>query len=87
VHHEVMLAKFDKAAKDAVEAEDLTLEGQSMWTARVSPKTSARPGRTIELAIDPGAFHFFDSDSGQAIGHRAPGDGGRAAEHARTESA
>jgi multiple sugar transport system ATP-binding protein len=87
VHHEVMLAKFDKAAKDAVEAEDLTLEGQSMWTARVSPKTSARPGRTIELAIDPTAFHFFDSDSGQAIGHRAPGDGGRAAERARTESA
>ena len=89
VHHEVMLAKFDKAAKDAVEAEDLTLEGQSMWTARVNPKTAARPGRTIDLAIDPGAFHFFDKDTGNAIGHRSPGDKSRAAagDGTRTESA
>jgi multiple sugar transport system ATP-binding protein len=80
VHHEVMLAKFDKAAKDEVEAEDLTGEGQSLWTARVSPKTSARPGRTIQLAVDSAAFHFFDPASGEAIGHRAPGgDGSRAA--------
>jgi multiple sugar transport system ATP-binding protein len=84
VHHEVMLAKFDKAAKDAVEAEDLTMEGQSLWTARVSPKTSARPGRTIELAVDPAAFHFFDLDSGQAIGHRSPGGPGGGGDGART---
>jgi multiple sugar transport system ATP-binding protein len=73
VHHEVMLAKFDKAAKDEVEAEELTAEGHSLWTARVNPKTSARAGRTIELAVDPAAIHFFDKDTGQAIGHRAPG--------------
>ena len=89
VHHEVMLAKFDKAAKDAVEAEELTLEGQSMWTARVNPKTTARPGRTIQLVVDPGAFHFFDKDTGQAIGHRSPGGTSRAAagDGTRTESA
>jgi multiple sugar transport system ATP-binding protein len=89
VHHEVMLAKFDKAAKDAVEAEDLTVEGQSLWTARVNPKTSARSGRTIELAVDPDSFHFFDPDTGNAIGHRSPGDKRRAAaaEGSRTQPA
>jgi multiple sugar transport system ATP-binding protein len=69
VHHEVMIARFDKAAKDEVEAEDLAGEGQSLWTARVNPKTQARVGRTVDLAIDPSGFHFFDQDRGTAIGH------------------
>jgi multiple sugar transport system ATP-binding protein len=63
VHHEIMIARFDKAAKDEVEAG----EGESLWTARVNPKTQARVGRTIDLAIDPNAFHFFDPESGEAI--------------------
>jgi len=69
VHHEVMIARFDKAARDEVEAEELAGEGQSLWTARVNPKTHARVGRTVDLAIDTSGFHFFDKDTGQAIGH------------------
>jgi multiple sugar transport system ATP-binding protein len=69
VHHEVMVAKFDKAAKDEVEAEELVGAGESLWTARVNPKTQARAGRTVELATDTSGFHFFDPDTGHAIGH------------------
>jgi len=69
VHHEIMIARFDKAAKDEVEAEELAGEGQSLWTARVNPKTQARVGRSVDLSVDTGGFHFFDKDSGQAIGH------------------
>jgi multiple sugar transport system ATP-binding protein len=75
VQHEVMLAKFDKQAQEADETEALTAEeGQSLWTARVNPKTQARAGRTIELAIDVDQLHYFDPESGQAIGttHSAP---------------
>ena len=64
-----MIARFDKAAKDEVEAEELAGEGQSLWTARVNPKTQARVGRSVDLAVDTSGFHFFDKDSGQAIGH------------------
>jgi multiple sugar transport system ATP-binding protein len=49
--------------------------GESLWTARVNPKTQARPGRTIDLAIDTSTMHFFDPDSGQAIAKTTNGDG------------
>jgi multiple sugar transport system ATP-binding protein len=67
VHHEIMIAKFDRAAKDEVEAEELAGEGQSLWTATVNPKSSARPGRPIDLAIDVTLLQFFDPGSGEAI--------------------
>jgi multiple sugar transport system ATP-binding protein len=70
VHHEVMIAKFDKAAKDEVEAEELVGAGESLWTARVNPKTQARAGRTIDLAVDTTSLHWFDPDTGQAIAER-----------------
>ncbi len=67
VQHEVMQAKFDKQSQEAEETEALAAEGQSLWTARVSPKTQARAGRSVELAVDNHAFHYFDPDTGQAI--------------------
>ena len=69
VHHDIMIARFDKAAKDEVEAEELAGEGQSLWTARVNPKTQARVGRSVDLGVDTSGFHFFDKDTGLAIGH------------------
>jgi multiple sugar transport system ATP-binding protein len=69
VHHDIMIARFDKAAKDEVEAEELAGEGHGLWTARVNPKTQARVGRTVDLAVDTGGFHFFDKESGLSIGH------------------
>jgi multiple sugar transport system ATP-binding protein len=68
VHHDVMVAKFDKAAAEEVEPAELVGAGRSPWTARVNPRTRAKPGRSVELAVDTRELHFFDVDSGQAIG-------------------
>jgi multiple sugar transport system ATP-binding protein len=67
-HGDLAACPLRQAAKDEVEAEELAGEGRSLWTARVNPKTQARPGRTIDLAVDTSGFHFFDKDSGYAIG-------------------
>jgi multiple sugar transport system ATP-binding protein len=53
-------------------------EGRSVWTARVNPRTSARVGRTVNLAVDNREFHFFDLDSGLAIGHESRIEAARA---------
>jgi multiple sugar transport system ATP-binding protein len=86
VHHDIMIARFDKAAKDEVEAEELAGEGQSLWTARVNPKTQARVGRTADLAIDTSGFHFFDKETGLAIGRITEGAGVRDRREALAES-
>jgi multiple sugar transport system ATP-binding protein len=83
VHHDIMMAKFDRAARDHVETRDLTSSGKSMWTAQVDPKTSARRGRAIELTVDTSSLHWFDPDSGQAIGRAAGSDRTRARPEAR----
>jgi multiple sugar transport system ATP-binding protein len=81
VQHEVMVAQFDKAAKDSPPAggepgqpSALVGASESLWTARVKPKTSARPGRAIDLAVDTSTLYWFDPDSGQAIARQAAGD-------------
>jgi multiple sugar transport system ATP-binding protein len=42
--------------------------GKSLWTARVSARSSVRAGDRIELAVDTSNMHFFDPDSGLTIG-------------------
>jgi len=41
--------------------------GKSTVTARLSPRTPARPGDTIELTVDTERLHFFDPDDGSGI--------------------
>jgi multiple sugar transport system ATP-binding protein len=43
-------------------------EGKTSFTARVDPRTRCRPGSMVRLSVDPGRFHFFERDSGKAIG-------------------
>jgi len=43
-------------------------EGKTSFTARVDPRTKARPGQTVRLSVDPERFHFFERESGKAIG-------------------
>jgi multiple sugar transport system ATP-binding protein len=45
--------------------------GRSLWTARVSARSSVRAGQSLELAVDTRRLHFFDPDTGEAIGHPA----------------
>jgi multiple sugar transport system ATP-binding protein len=79
VQHEVMVAQFDQAARqpagqDQEQTGGLVGEGESLWTARVNPHTSVRPGRAIDLAVDTSALYWFDPDSGQAIPRQAARD-------------
>ncbi len=66
--------------KDTVAAQDtgddeeaaLPLVGdKSLWTARVNSRSHVRPGQEIELVVDTHNLHFFDVESGLAIGHEA----------------
>ena len=41
----------------------LAVEG-ALFTARVDPATSARPGAPLRLAVDPLRFHYFDPETG-----------------------
>jgi multiple sugar transport system ATP-binding protein len=42
--------------------------GRSMWTARVSSRSSIRSGSAVELAVDTSRLHFFDPATGHGIG-------------------
>jgi multiple sugar transport system ATP-binding protein len=57
------------AGDDEEEAVPSLVGGKSLWTARVSARSGVRPGQALELAIDTSRLHFFDPESGLAIGH------------------
>jgi hypothetical protein len=58
--------------REAAGDEDALLQvDKAVFTARVDPQTSARPGRTARLAVDPARFHFFDLATGLRIEHAA----------------
>ena len=40
---------------------------QNNWTARVNPRTTARPGDTIKMALDLTKVHVFDKETQQII--------------------
>lgn len=40
-----------------------TVEG-SLFTARVDPGTSAKPGSRLQLAVDASRFHYFGAETG-----------------------
>jgi multiple sugar transport system ATP-binding protein len=65
-----------KAASDEREDEPAVLlhdeVGQrATFTARLDPDTKAHPGRKIRLSVDSDSFHYFEPETGRAIGERA----------------
>jgi multiple sugar transport system ATP-binding protein len=46
---------------------DLVTDRGSLLNARVDPRTSARAGKTVRLAVDPSRFHFFDPATGMSL--------------------
>jgi multiple sugar transport system ATP-binding protein len=40
---------------------------RTLFTARVDPRTKARVGGTIRLAVDPSRFYFFAPETGQTL--------------------
>jgi multiple sugar transport system ATP-binding protein len=59
----IMEAEFE--GEDAVTATDLS--GRYTYVARVSPRSAAKLGQTLKLAVDTGRLHFFDPATGSAI--------------------
>jgi multiple sugar transport system ATP-binding protein len=53
------------AAEEGDESTLLADEETSLFTARVDPRTKARVGSTLRLAVDPSGFHFFDPHTGE----------------------
>ncbi|HEV2902627.1 MAG TPA: sn-glycerol-3-phosphate ABC transporter ATP-binding protein UgpC [Gaiellaceae bacterium] len=49
--------------------EDATLiaDSTALFSARVDPRTRARVGERIRLAVDASRFHFFDSETGASL--------------------
>jgi multiple sugar transport system ATP-binding protein len=62
-------------AHDATEGEEEAAiplaENKALWTARVNARSHVRPGENLDLAVDTNNLHFFDPDSGIAVGHAA----------------
>jgi multiple sugar transport system ATP-binding protein len=57
--------------EDEALAENLKDEqraGKTRFVARVSSRTTVREGDSVELAVDTRAMHFFDPETGAAIG-------------------
>ncbi|GAB3442807.1 ABC transporter ATP-binding protein [Streptomonospora sediminis] len=68
-HEEAAALAADAAGDEADEESALPLSGdKSLFTARVSPRSSVRPGGRISLSVDVSQLHYFDMDSGLAIG-------------------
>jgi multiple sugar transport system ATP-binding protein len=48
------------------------LGDRATFTARVDPRSKARPRERVRLSIDPARLHFFDPATGEAIPARRP---------------
>jgi hypothetical protein len=51
----------------ADEDASLVVEEGALLTARVDPRTSARVGEHLTVAVDPLRMHFFDSATGASL--------------------
>ncbi|WP_150243173.1 ABC transporter ATP-binding protein [Nocardiopsis quinghaiensis] len=70
VRHEDAAALAKDAAGEEGDESGMPLSSsQTQFTARVSPRSDVRPGKTVNLSVDVSQLHFFDQESGLAIGH------------------
>jgi multiple sugar transport system ATP-binding protein len=63
---ELLEAEEDEAA--------LLPEAKTLFTARVDPRTAAKPRSQLRLAVDASRFHFFDPATGASLGVLGAGD-------------
>jgi ABC-type sugar transport system ATPase subunit len=65
-------ADAPRVTPEVLEAEgeddaQLVAEARALLNARVDPRTSARVGTSLRLAVDPARFHFFDPQTGAGL--------------------
>jgi multiple sugar transport system ATP-binding protein len=60
------------AVEDEEQAQLLADDTRSLFTASADPRTHARHGGTLKLAVDPRGFHFFDPETSLTL--RARGE-------------
>ena len=53
------------------EEEALIAGDRAVFTARVDPRTRARQGGSVRLAVDPAGFYYFDPETGASLRRRA----------------
>ncbi len=70
VHRDTKALAHDIAPEDE-DSSYVAGENQSLWTARIDPRSRVRPGHTVDLVVDTARLHFFDPESGQSIGTSA----------------
>ncbi|MQY08707.1 ABC transporter ATP-binding protein [Actinomadura macrotermitis] len=70
VEHKDTADLAEDAAEGEADAAIPLVDDKALWTARVNARSDVQPGQRVELAVDTGRLHFFDPDSGLAIGHR-----------------
>jgi multiple sugar transport system ATP-binding protein len=54
-------------SSDSLQELKASARGQSRMIARLPPRSEARLGAPIEVAIDAERLHFFDAETGEAI--------------------
>jgi len=61
------VAVEDATSNDENEDATLLADNRSLFSARVDPRTRARVGDTVQLAVDPSRFYFFEPESGESL--------------------
>jgi multiple sugar transport system ATP-binding protein len=64
---DTIAATSDEGGADSI-ALMADVQEQARFCARVDARTKAAPGRRISLSLDPARFHYFDPETGRAVG-------------------
>jgi hypothetical protein len=59
--------QLQAVSPDEGEANLLAARDRPLFGARVDPRTAARVGEPIRLAIDPSRFQFFAPETGESL--------------------
>ena len=54
-------------ARAEADSDSLLADESTLFAARVDPAARVRSGETVELAVDPEKFYFFDPENGVSL--------------------
>jgi multiple sugar transport system ATP-binding protein len=67
VFFQVDAPKITSEVLEASHDDTLLLDATALFTARIDPRTRARAGDILRLALDPSRLHFFDAQTGARL--------------------